>query len=103
MEYKDLITRVQRAPVDVPDTDAILDGMRRTLRRRRQQRLTVFGVVMLLLGSTMALPLLSSPAEPELTLAERVSRRIDIRPTDTPAPLVGYRNSVHYHQIYTLL
>ncbi len=103
MEYKDLITRVQRAPVDVPDTDAILDGMRRTLRRRRQQRMTVFGVVMLLLGSTMALPLLSSPAEPEPTLAERVSSKLDARPKDIPAPLAGYRHSLYNRQIFTLI
>ena len=38
MEYNELITRAQRAAVDSPDTDAILTGMHRTLRRRRQQR-----------------------------------------------------------------
>ena len=30
MEYKELIERTQHVPVDVPDTDAIIDGMRRT-------------------------------------------------------------------------
>ena len=102
MEYNELITKARQAPIDVPDTDVILGGMRRTLRRR-QQRQTVFGVVMLLGVSAMTLPLLSVPAEPEPTLAERVSRLFNTPPADIPAPVLGYQHSIHQRQIFTMI
>lgn len=104
MEYNELITSVQQAPVDAPNTDAILQGMRRTLHRRRQRRQTLATTVVVLLASaTMVLPLLPSQHEPLVTLAERVSSQLDARPNNLPAPLAGYLHSMYNRQIYTLL
>ena len=102
MEYNELITRVQQASVDSPDTDAILSGMRRTLRRRRQQRQAIFSVVLVFaVGSSVFF--LQPHNEIPLTLAESVSAHIDTPSTKTPAPIVGYRHSVYNRQIYTLI
>lgn len=104
MEYNELITRAQQASVDAPDTDAILAGMRRTMRRRQRQRQTVLSTLIVLAVTSSAY--LMQPRYDKadsLTLAEVVSRRIDTPPTNMPAPLVGYRNSIHNRQIYTLL
>ena len=103
MEYNELITRAQRAAVDSPDTDAILTGMHRTLRRRRQQRQTVLSMVLVLAVGTSVFFLQPSPTQQPRTLAECVSLQLDTPPTRTPAPLVGYRHSVYNRQIYTLL
>ena len=102
MEYNELITRVQQASVDVPATDAILTGMHRTLRHRRQQRQALLSLVMLLAVGTSVF-FMQPRNETRLTLAECVSAHIDTPPTKTPAPLVGYRHSMYNRQIYTLL
>lgn len=104
MEYNDLITRVQQAPVDVPDADAILGSMRRTVRRRELRRRTLLSSAFVLaVGVAMVLPLATSHGTSELTLAERVSRSLDVRPNDIPAPLLGYQHSIHNRQILTLI
>ena len=104
MEYNDLITRVQQAPVDVPDADAILGSMRRTVRRRELRRRTLLSSVFVLaVGVAMIFPLSTSHGTSELTLAERVSRSLDVRPNDIPAPLLGYQHSMHNRQILTLI
>ena len=102
MEYNELITRVQQASVDVPDTDAILTGMHRTLRHRRQQRQMLLSVAIVLAMGT-SLFFLQPRNETRLTLAECVSAHIATPPPKTPAPLVGYRHSMYNRQIYTLL
>lgn len=102
MEYNELITKAQQAAVDSPDTDAILTGMHRTLRRRRQQWQALLSVVMLLAVGTSVF-FLQPRSETRLTLAECVSAHIDTPSTKTPAPLVGYRHSMYNRQIYTLL
>jgi hypothetical protein len=102
MEYNELITKAQQASVDVPDTDAILAGMHRTLRRRRQHWQAVLSMVIVFAIGTAAY-FLQPRYETRLTLAECVSAHIDTPPTRTPAPLVGYRHSMYNRQIYTLL
>lgn len=102
MEYNDLITRVQQAPVEVPDTDTILGSMRRTVRRKELRRRTLLSSVFILVaGGAMMLPLFTPPHTGELTLAERVSRSLDVRPNDIPAPLLGYQHSMYNRQILT--
>lgn len=102
MEYNELITKAQQVSVDAPDTDAILTGMRRTLRRRQQQRQALFSTL-LVLAVGVAVFSFQPRYESHVTLAELVSSRIDTPPTRTPAPLVGYRHSMYNRQIYTLL
>lgn len=104
MEYNDLIARVQQASVETPDTDALLNGMHRTLQRRQRRRQWAVSMVfVLLMGGTVMLSL-PTPTEPrQLTLAERVSRTVDAPRSKMPAPLVGYRNSIRNRQIYTLI
>ena len=102
MEYNELITKVQQAVVDAPGTDDILSGMRRTLRRRRQQGQAVLSVVILLVAG-VSLFFIWPRYEKHLTLAESVSAHIDTPPTRTPAPIVGYRHSIYNRQINTLL
>lgn len=102
MEYNELITKAQQASVDAPDTDAILSGMHRTLRRRSRQRQMVLSVVLVFAMGTSVF-FLQPHYETHLTLAERVSAHIDTPATRTPAPLVGYRHSMYNRQIYTLL
>ena len=102
MEYNELITKAQQASVDAPGADAILSGMHRTLRRRRQQRQMVLSVVLVFAIGTSVF-FLQPRYETHLTLAERVSAHIDTPTTRTPAPLVGYRHSMYNRQIYTLL
>ena len=102
MEYNELISRVQQVAVDAPDTDTILSGMHRTMNRRRRQRQTVLSSVLVLVMGASGL-FLQPRYESHITLAEQVSAHIDTPPTKTPAPLVGYRHSIYYRQIYTLL
>lgn len=102
MEYNELIERVQQTPIDVPDTDAILGGMRRTLHRRRQQRTLLTSAVCLLLATLpLAVSMGDSPATP--TLAEAVSATLPSSPNDLPAPLAGYKNSIRNHQTTTVI
>ncbi|MBQ8704027.1 MAG: hypothetical protein IJ524_06595 [Bacteroidales bacterium] len=104
MEYNELITRVQQAPTEAPSTDTLLGGMRNTLRRRRQQRQTlVSAVAVLVIGGAAILSLPASERSTEPTLAERVSRSLDTRPNDIPAPLLGYQHSTFNRQILTLI
>ncbi len=102
MEYNELITRAQQVSVDTPDTNAILAGMSRTLRRRRRQRQALLSAMGLLVVG-VGLLFLQPRHEGHITLAERVSAQIDTPATRTPAPLVGYRHSMYNRQIYTLL
>ena len=102
MEYNELITRAQQAAVDVPDTDTILSGMHRTLNCRRRQRQAVLSAVLVLVVGASGL-FLQPRYESHITIAEQVSAHIDTPPTQTPAPLVGYRHSMYNRQIYTLL
>ena len=104
MEYNELIAKVQHLPVDVPDSNAILQGVRHKVTRRRRQRQVVASmlVVLVLGGASMLFLPQPTPARP-LTLAERVSRTIDTPRNDVPAPLAGYRHSIYNRQIYTLL
>lgn len=102
MEYNELITKVQQAEVDAPDTDTILTGMRRTLSHRRRQRQVVLSTVLVLVVGASSI-FLQPRYENHITLAEQVSAHIDTPPTKTPAPLVGYRHSMYNRQIYTLL
>lgn len=104
MEYNDLITRVQQASVETPGTDVLLQGVHRTLQHRQKRRQWVVSMVfVLLMGGTVVLSL-PTPSKPrQLTLAERVSRTVDAPRSKMPAPLVGYRNSIHNRQIYTLI
>lgn len=102
MEYNELIEKVQQTSVDVPDTDAILGGIRHTVRRRRQQRQLVFSLTIILAVGASAY-FMQPRQEKTITLAELVSRDINTPPSHEPAPIVGYRNSIHNHQIYTLL
>lgn len=102
MEYNELITRAQQEAVEAPDTDTILSGMHRTLRRRRQQRQTFLSIGMLLVVGTSVF-FLQPRYEVSATLVEKVSLHIDTPATKTPAALVGYRHSVYNRQIYTLL
>lgn len=104
MEYNELITRVQQAPVEAPDTDALLQGMHHTLQRRQRQRqwaVSMFFV--LVMGATIALLPSATPTAHPITLAEQVSRRLDVPRNNAPAPLVGYRHSIRNRQIYTLI
>lgn len=103
MEYNNLITRVQKASVDAPDTDAILGGMRRTLHRRHRQRQVAISLAIVLAVGT-AVATMQPRHDRAVTLAELVSLRIDTPPSPEPAPIAGYRNSLYNHQIiYTLL
>ena len=103
MEYNELITRARQASVEAPDTDAILGGMRRTLRRRQRQRQTVVSMLLVLaVGSSLLFVHQPEEQLTAMTLAEQVSARLDTPPTNLPAPLVGYRNSIYNRNIYTL-
>jgi len=97
MEYKELIEKTQHVPVDVPDTDAIIDGMRRTLHRRRQQYQLIFSLVIVLAVGTSAY-FMHPRSEKTITLAEAISATIQSSPNDLPAPLTGYKNSIRNHQ-----
>ena len=102
MEYNELITRAQQESVEAPDTDTILTGMHRTLRRRRLQWQSLFSIGILLVVGTSVF-FLQPRYEVSATLVEKVSLHIDTPTTKTPAPLVGYRHSLYNRQIYTLL
>lgn len=88
--------------VDAPDTDAILTGVHLTLNRRRRQRQALLSTAVVLVTG-VSLFFMQPRYENHITLAECVSAHIDTPATRTPAPLVGYRNSMYNHQIYTLL
>ena len=104
MEYNELIERVQQTPSDVPDTDAILGGMRRTVQRRRQQQWAAMGAICLVLAvAPLFLTLQPSSSNPSPTLAESVSATLPSAPGDLPAPLAGYRHSIRNHQTTTLI
>lgn len=101
MEYNELIAKIQHQPVDTPDTDAILAGMRRKMHRSRQRRAIVAAAACLLLAVVpLALPVADTPKP---TLAETVSATLPSSPNDLPAPLSGYRNSLRNHQIHTAI
>ena len=103
MEYNELITQARQTSIEAPDTDTILDGMRHTLHRRQRQRQTLFSAVLILAVGTLLL-FEHQPGKQltAMTLAEQVSAHLDNPPTKQPAPLVGYRNSIYNHNIYTL-
>lgn len=102
MEYNELIEKVRHTSVDTPDTDKILNGMRLTVQRRRQQQLLTAATVCLLFAVTpLILPLGNDNSTP--TLAETVSATLPSSPNDLPAPLAGYKNSLRNHQIETLI
>lgn len=101
MEYNELIEKIQQQPVDTPDTEAILAGMRRKMHRSRQRRAIVAAAACLLLAVVpLALPVADMPKP---TLAETVSATLPSSPNDLPAPLAGYRNSLRNHQIHTVI
>lgn len=102
MEYNKLIEKIQRTPVDIPDTDTILGGMRRTLHRRRQQR-TLLTTMACLLLVTVSIRLSVDSASSSPTLAEVVSATLQSSPNDLPAPLAGYKNSIRNHQAITII
>ncbi len=102
MEYNELIERAQRMSVDIPDTDTILSGMRRTLYRRRQQRRIVFSLAIVLVVGTSAY-FMQLRSEKAITLAETISATLQSSPTDLPAPLAGYKNSIRNHQTTALI
>ena len=100
MEYNELIAKIQHQPVDTPDTEAILAGMRRKMHRSRQRRAIVAAAACLLLAVVpLALPVADTPKP---TLAETVSATLPSSPDNLPAPLTGYRNSIRNHQTKTL-
>lgn len=102
MEYNELIVKIQHQPVDTPDTDAILAGMRRKMRRSRQRQAIVAAAACLLLAIVpLALPIADTTPKP--TLAETVSATLPSSANDLPAPLAGYRNSLRNHQIHTVI
>lgn len=101
MEYKELIEKAQAMPVDVPDTDTIIAGMRRKMHRSRQRRALVAAACLLLAIVPLALPIADTTPKP--TLAETVSATLPSSPNDLPAPLAGYRNSLRNHQIHTAI
>lgn len=105
MEYNELIAKIQHQPVDTPDTNAILAGMRRKMHRSRQrsrQRQALVAAACLLLAIVpLALPIADTTPKP--TLAETVSATLPSSPNDLPAPLAGYRNSLRNHQIHTVI
>lgn len=104
MEYNELIERAQHTPVDIPDTDAILGGMRRTVQRRRQRQWAAVGAVCLLLAvAPLFFTLQRLSSNPSPTLAESVSATLPSTPGDLPAPLAGYRHSIRNHQTTTLI
>ena len=100
MEYNELIEKIQQQPVDTPDTDAILAGMRRKMHRSRQRQALVAAACLLLAVVPLALPVADTPKP---TLAETVSATLPSSPNDLPAPLAGYRNSLRNHQIHTVI
>ena len=101
MEYNELIEKIQQQPVDTPDTDAILAGMRRKMHRSRQRRAIVAAAACLLLAVVpLSLPVADTPKP---TLAETVSATLPSSPNDLPAPLAGYRHSLRNHQIHTAI
>lgn len=104
MEYNELIANAQRAPIEVPATEELLGGMRRTLHRRQQRRQTLLSAAaILMIGTATIITLPPSDSSVEPTLAERVSRSLNVRPNDIPAPLLGYQHSSHNRQILTLI
>ena len=104
MEYNELIEKVQQTPVDTPDTDAILGGMRHTLQRRRQRNTILAAAACLLLAMVpMTFRFQLSTFNSSPTLAETVSATLQSSPDDLPAPLAGYRNSIRNHQTTTLI
>lgn len=79
-------------------------SVRQTLQRRDQRRRTVLSSLFLLLACVaIVLPLTSTQEPQELMLAERVSRSLNARPNELPAPLLGYQHSIYNRQIYTLI
>ena len=102
MEYNKLIEKIQRTPVDIPDTDTILGGMRHTLHRRRHQR-TMLTTMACLLLVTVPISLSVGSASSSPTLAEVVSATLQSSPNDLPAPLAGYKNSIRNHQTKTII
>lgn len=102
MEYNELIERVQHTSVDIPDTNAILGGMRRTIHRRRQKK-TILASTACLIIAIIPLALSINRESPTPTLAEVVSATIQSSSDELPAPLTGYRNSIRNHQTTTLI
>lgn len=98
MEYNKLIERVQQMPIEVPDTDSILGGMRSTMHRRRKQRRLVFSLAIVLVVGTSAY-FMQPRSGKTITLAEAISATLQSSPNDLPAPLAGYKNSIRNHQI----
>lgn len=100
MEYNELIEKIQQQPVDTPDTEAILAGMRRKMHRSRQRQALVAAACLLLAIVPLTLPVANTPKP---TLAETVSATLPSSPDNLPAPLAGYRNSIRNHQIHTAI
>lgn len=102
MEYNELIKKAQVMSVDVPDTDTIITGVHRTIRRRRQRQ-TLLAAAACILLAIMPLTLSIDGSSPKLTLVESVSATLPSSPDNLPAPLTGYRNSIRNHQTKTLI
>ena len=99
-----MIELARESAPDAPDTGELLSNVRQRLYNRRQrQRLTLAAVLALLLGGAATLPLLVQGEEPTLTLAERVSARVDTPKSKLPAPIAGYQHSISNRNIMTLI
>lgn len=105
MEYNELITRARRMETDIPETEDLMSGMRRTMRHRRRQRwhTVLYALTVLIIGGVALIALPPATSRQGMTLAERVSRSLNSRPNDIPAPLLGYRHSNNHRQILTLI
>lgn len=105
MEYNKMIELARQSSPDAPGTGEVLNSVRQRLYLRRQrQRLTLAAVLTLLLGGTATMPLLATQdEEPTLTLAEKVSARVDTPKSKLPPPIVGYQHSISNRNIMTLI
>ena len=104
MEYNELITRVKQLQIEAPDTDRLLTTMRCKVQRRQRQRIGVACLsIVMVVGILMAVVPIHQTKPQPITLAEQVSRRLDVRTSHVPAPITGYRHSIKNHHISTLL
>lgn len=102
MEYNKIIELARQSMPDAPDTDEVLNGVHRTLQRRRRQRTMIASVACIVLA-IMPLTLNTKHSTINTTLVESVSASLPPSTSNMPAPIEGYRNSIRNNLIMTMI
>lgn len=100
MEYDEMIARMRPAEAEAPETSALMGGVRRAVRHRRQRNALLAGAATAVLAVA---PLATQAALPSTgdapMLAEQVSLQQPPAADNLPAPWAGYLHSTRNQQI----